>query len=130
MASLWWLLRPGPEVAEAEEGFEFVLPVTLVRAQRGTLQPTAQLSGTVRGARRATLSFETSGLVERLEVNEADTVEQGALLAHLSAGDERYELQAAQAALRLAQRELELMQAGAREEEKRRLLAVVEAAQA
>jgi len=131
LASLWWLQRPpAPLAAEADGGFSFVLPVTLTRVERATLEPAASLSGSVRAARRATLAFETSGLVESLEVNEADTVEAGARLAHLSAGDERQELRAARAALALAQRELELLQAGAREEEKRRLLAVLEAAQA
>ena len=126
LASLWWLQRPpAPLAAEADGGFSFVLPVTLTRVERATLEPAASLSGSVRAARRATLAFETSGLVESLEVNEADTVEAGARLAHLSAGDERQELRAARAALALAQRELELLQAGAREEEKRRLLAVL-----
>ena len=131
LASLWWLQRrPGPQAAETVGGFSFVLPVTLTRVERSTLVPSASLSGSVRAARRATLAFETSGLVESLQVREADTVEAGAQLAQLSAGDERQELSAARAALALAQRELELLQAGPREEEKRRLLAVLEAAQA
>ncbi len=130
LVSFWWLQRPAPLAAEADSAFRFVLPVTLTHVERGTMQPSAALSGSVRGARRAVLAFETAGLVERLEVNEAQSVEGGTLLAQLSSGDERYELRAAQAALKLAGRELELLEAGAREEEKRRMLAVLDAARA
>lgn len=130
LTSIWWLQRPDPMAAEADSGFRFVLPVTLTHVERDTLQPVAELTGNVRAARRAVLSFETEGLVESLKVDEADRVEKGAVLATLSAGDERHGLAAAQAALRLAERELELLQAGEREEEKQRLKAVLEAAQA
>ena len=126
----WWVLQPATAAAEDEGGFQFVLPVTLTQVERGSLMPTAELSGTVRAARRARLSFEAEGTVVGIEVAEADSVEHGELLARLSSGDERYVLSLVNAALQLAQRELELLQAGEREEEKRRLFAVLEAARA
>ena len=126
----WWLSQPA--VLEAEEGGRppFMLPVTLTTLERGDIQPRAPLSGTVRARRRARLGFDTEGLLERIEKQEADRVEAGALLARLGSADEELELASAEAALTLAERELELLQAGEREEEKRRLLAVLEAARA
>jgi RND family efflux transporter MFP subunit len=127
--SVWWLVRPAAESAAAPPP-PFVLPVTLCRVERGELRPRAELTGTVRAARRAELAFEIDGTVRALEAEEAEAVEQGALLARLENADEELALAAAEAALALAQREQELLVAGEREEEKRRLAAVVEAARA
>ena len=129
-AAIWWLVQPDPAEAEEAGGPGFVLPVTLARVETGELQPRAMLSGTVRSARRASLGFDADGIVSALEVDEADEVQAGALLARLADGDERLELAAAEAALVLAEREHELLLAGEREEEKRRLAAVLEAARA
>jgi len=128
--SIWWLARPAEGAAAAEARPPFVLPVTLTEVVRGDLRPRALLNGTVRAARRASLAFEAAGTVRALFAEEAGAVEQGARLAELENRDEQLEMAESQAALSLSERELELLQAGEREEEKRRLLAVLEATRA
>ena len=124
----WWLTRPEGTAEPAGAARELVVPVRLVTLERGDLEPHALLSGTVRAARRSRLGFDTSGLLEDLAVEEADLVATGDVLAGLSNGDEEHELASAQASFALAEREIELLQAGTRDEEKRRLLAVLQAA--
>ena len=125
-----WLGRSETVEAEEDSGFTFFVPVTLTAIERGDLDPVAQLSGTVRAARRARLGFDTRGLIQSLDVREADAVSAGQVLARLHRGDEEHELAAAQASLRLAERQYELLLAGERGEEKRRLAAVLEAVSA
>ena len=115
---------------EAESGFQYVVPVVLSEVQRGDLQPLAELSAEVRAARRAGLSFSGNGRLGSMLVKEAETVQQGMLLAQLVAGDEEHELKSAMAALKSVELEEKLILAGEREEEKQRLLAVLEATRA
>ena len=128
LAGTW--LGQAEESAAAEARPGFVLPVTLTTVERGDLHPRVPLSGTVRAARRARLGFDASGLITGIEVGEADRVAAGQVLAHLDRGDEENELAAAEAALALAEREHELLLAGERDEDKRRLEAELEAATA
>jgi HlyD family secretion protein len=126
----WWLMQPEEPAAEETGGHGFVLPVTVATLERGDLQPRALLSGTVRAARRSSLGFDAQGLLSSLVVVEGERVKAGGVLAELNHGDEDLELEAANAALNLVQKELALLQAGEREEEKRRLKAVLEATEA
>lgn len=125
----WFLGRPTEEAAAAPRP-AFVLPVTLATVERGELRPLATLTGTVRAANRARLAFEVDGTLRALLAAEAEHVEAGAVLARLDRIDEELELAAAEAALSLAQREQDLLLAGERDEEKRRLSAVLESARA
>lgn len=119
-----------PAAPEDAGGFQFVVPAVLCKVERGTLQPSAELSAEVRSANRAGLSFSGSGRLDRVLVKEADRVQAGTLLAQLVAGDEEHELRRAKAALNSAKLEEKLMLAGEREEEKQRLLAVLDATRA
>jgi RND family efflux transporter MFP subunit len=130
VAAGWWLWRPASGGAAGESRPPFVLPVTLTRVERGDLRPRALLSGTVRSENRARLAFEVDGIVRELLAAEAEAVPAGSLLARLENRDEELALASAEAALALAERELERLAAGEREEEKRRLAAVVEASRA
>lgn len=125
----WFLARPDEEPPPAPRP-PFLLPVTLATVEQGELRPRAQLTATVRAARRARLAFELDGTVRELLAEEAQRVEGGAVLARLDRVDEELELVAAEAALELALREEALLQAGERDEEKRRLAAVLESARA
>ncbi len=127
--AFWFLKRPEEPAAIAPRP-PFLLPVTLAVLERGELRPRASLSGNVRAARRASLAFEVSGTVREVLAEEAQAVEPGALLARLDQADEELELAAAQAALVLSQRGQALQQAGERDEEKRRLAAVLDSARA
>jgi HlyD family secretion protein len=78
----------------------------------------------------ATLGFEIEGRVIEIAADEGDAVPAGAVLARLDAGDQTARLANAKASAELAQTELELLLAGSRDEEVRRLrarLAVAEA---
>jgi len=119
-----------PAAAEDEGGFQFVVPALLCKVERGTLQPRAELSAEVRSANRAGLSFSGSGRLGQVLVKEAESVQAGMLLAQLVSGDEEHELTRSKAALNSAKLEEKLILAGEREEEKQRLLAVLEATRA
>jgi len=127
--AVWWLMRPAAVEAVAPRP-PFVLPVTTVLLEAGTLRPEVALTGTVRAARRAELAFEVDGTVRELMAEEAGAVSEGSVLARLDARDAELELASARAALELARRELDLSIAGERPEEVRRLAAVLAAAQA
>jgi len=127
--AVWYLVTPGAEAA-APPRPPFLLPVTLAQLEEGELRPRAQLTGTVRAARRANLAFEVSGTVRELLAEEAQAVAEGARLARLDRVDEELALATAQAALSLSLREHELLLAGERPEEKRRLEAVLDSAKA
>lgn len=122
-----WLRAREPEAAAAAGGPPRMLPVTLGDVDRTTVAPTVRLTGRVRAAERAEIGFVVAGRVASLAVREADDVEPGAEIARLVDGDEQVALQRATAALELAQRELQLLEAGSRSETVRRLEAEVEA---
>jgi RND family efflux transporter MFP subunit len=125
----WFVGRPAGEAPSAPRP-PFLLPVTLVQVEFGELRPRASLTGTVRARNRARLAFEVDGTIRTLLAQEAERVEVGTVLARIDRADEELELASAEAALALAQREQDLLVAGEREEEKRRLQAVLESAKA
>lgn len=125
--AVWYVVTPDGEAA-APPRPPFVLPVTLCKVESGELRPRARLTGTVRAARRANLAFEVSGTVRELLVEEAQAVARGELLARLDRVDEELALASAEASLALSKREQELLAAGERPEEKRRLAAVLDSA--
>ena len=76
------LLRPDP------------VPVTVVPAARGPVEETVAGSraGTVKSRRRATLSPEVGGRVERLAVRKGERVKKGDVLVRIAAEDVRAQL--------------------------------------
>lgn len=127
--AVWYLVTPAEQAAAAPRP-PFLLPATLCRVEGGELRPRALLTGTVRAARRAELAFEVSGTVRELLVEEAGTVAAGQPLARLDRVDEELALDSAEKAMLLARREQDLLVAGERPEEKRRLAAVLDSAKA
>jgi multidrug efflux pump subunit AcrA (membrane-fusion protein) len=118
---LWWF-------ATSERGHEapqgrppYVLPVSLADVERGRLEPAVTLTGTVRSSEHARLGFRIGGQVAALEAAEGARVAAGSVLARLADDDRRATLVRAEAALALAQRQLDLAQAGERDEEVARL---------
>ncbi|MCL4807360.1 MAG: efflux RND transporter periplasmic adaptor subunit [Thermoanaerobaculia bacterium] len=92
------LLRPDP------------VPVTVVAVERGAVEETVTGSraGTVRSRRRATLSPEVGGRVERLFVRKGERVRKGDPLVRIAADDVR-------AHLTLAEKSLAVSEAAERE---------------
>ncbi|HVS17880.1 MAG TPA: hypothetical protein VMT18_04710, partial [Planctomycetota bacterium] len=117
----------GPEGGSAAPGRPpYVLPVTLAEVERGTLAPRATLTGSVRSQERARMGFRLPGRVAELAALAGDRVDAGALLARLEDDDLRVALARARATLALAERQLGLIEAGERQEERLRLAAVLE----
>ena len=87
------LLRPDP------------VPVTVVAVAKGTVEETVTGSraGTVKSRRRATLSPEVGGRVERLAVREGDRVKKGDLLVRIAADDVKAQVALAEKSLAVAQ---------------------------
>ena len=87
------LLRPDP------------VPVTAVAVAKGTVEETVAGSraGTVKSRRRATLSPEVGGRVERLAVREGDRVKKGDLLVRIAAEDVKAQVALAEKSLVVAE---------------------------
>ncbi|MEO0652856.1 MAG: biotin/lipoyl-binding protein, partial [Planctomycetota bacterium] len=128
-AFLWLRREPAPEPAGPGRP-PFVLPVTLGEVERGTLRPRVELVGDVQAARRARLAFETGGWIRSVAVEDGATVEAGDELARLDGAELRVRVEEARAALLLARRELEKLEAGERSEVIGRLRADVKTAEA
>jgi len=86
------LLRPDP------------VPVTVVAAARGPVEETVAGSraGTVKSRRRATLSPEVGGRLERLAVRKGERVRKGDVLVRIAAEDVRAQLVLAEKSLVVA----------------------------
>ncbi|MCY3000260.1 MAG: HlyD family efflux transporter periplasmic adaptor subunit [Planctomycetota bacterium] len=117
-----WLLfgREKPAAPPAQRP-GFVLPVTLGSVRTGDLAPHAELTGSVVATTRSNIGFEVAARVATIDVEEGQLVEQGALLATVDARDAAAALARAKATVELAQRQLELVLSGERDETKRRL---------
>lgn len=81
------------------------VPVTVVAVAKGAVEETVAGSraGTVRSRRRATLSPEVGGRVERLAVREGDRVKKGDLLVRIAADDVKAQVALAEKSLAVAQ---------------------------
>lgn len=129
-AAVLWLALGGRGAPPAGGRRPFVLPVTLAAVESGSVQPMVALTGTVRSRVRAELAFEAPGVLTELAVDAADQVAPGQLIARLDPRAADLQVEVARAAVTQAERELELLEAGARAEERRRLEAELEVARA
>ncbi len=127
---VWWLRVREPQAAPDAARPPFVLPVTVAEVRRGTVEPKVLLTGNVRSVERASIGFEVGGLLVEVLVDEGAVVARGDALARLDDRDAKAARDRADASRLLAQRELERLLAGEREEVKRRLAAEVEAERA
>ncbi len=127
-AVLW--LRRDPAPAPPEPGRPpFVLPVTLAEVEVGRFQPRVDLTGSVKSPARAQLSFEQAGALVEIAFREAESFQRGDELARLDDADQQLAVRRAEDDAALAQRELEKLEAGTREETLARQLAELEDAQ-
>lgn len=88
-----------------------------VTVARGALTQVVNATGNVAPAQRATLSFEISGRVLEVLVDEGDVVQKGQPLARLDATDLELTLRSAEASLRAAQARYEQTKAGPSKED-------------
>lgn len=88
-----------------------------VSVARGALTQVVNATGNVAPARRATLSFELSGRVAEVLVEEGDAVQKGQPLVRLDSADLELALRSAEASLRAAQARYDQVKAGPSPEE-------------
>jgi HlyD family secretion protein len=96
-AAAYW--QPWKPAASAE--------VATVPVVRGDIEVTVESSGTVRPAQSVELFFQTSGKIEKVEVEQNQKVKSGQVLARLDDRDLRLQVQQAEADLKTAQSNLE-----------------------
>lgn len=88
-------------------GGGYTFPVTFTTVARGDVSETVALAGDVATMRRATLAFERGGRIDVVQGEAGDVVEEGQKMARLDSDVLTAELQAAHAALRAANAEVE-----------------------
>ena len=128
--AFWWLRRPPAPPEPPPPRPPMTLPVKTALVERGTLTPEIPISGRVRAPERVRLGFDASGPLADVPVVEGQRVAAGELLAAIDPTDRELGVIEARAGLALAQRELELLEAGEREEVIAQLKADVAVAEA
>jgi HlyD family secretion protein len=98
-AGAFWLIRQ-PETAEADT----TAPTAIVVL--GSIEETVSATGSVSTERQATLTFETSGSIAQVLVEEGQQVEAGQVLAWLDTASLDWQVARAEAALETAQARL------------------------
>ncbi len=83
------------------------------KVEKGTLNRTVSVTGSVMSDIVTDLRFEINGKLEKINFQEGDRVRAGEIIAELSANDEKIQLEEAKAALEAAQANLALKKAGA-----------------
>jgi HlyD family secretion protein len=102
----------------------------VVSVERGSIMSSITAVGTVRAGAEVLLSFETSGRVNTIAVQEGERVEEGQVLAQLDAADLALQIRSAEAVLASASAQLDALREGPRPEEIRAAEGQVAAAQA
>jgi RND family efflux transporter MFP subunit len=123
MASVWLLRGEDAPQAQGAARPPFFLSVSLGSVEVGELAPHSRIAGEVRAQQHAKLSFERSGSLLKLHLEEGMPVEAGTCLAELDPREAQLDVDSAKAQLQLAQSELAKALAGVREEERARLKA-------
>jgi HlyD family secretion protein len=108
----------------------YQLPVTLGEVIAARIVPRVRLTGSVLPGQYSLVGFEVAGRLARITFEEGDAVKAGQVLATLDDSDQLARLERARAGAALAQKELERLLAGSREETVRRLQASLDAAKA
>lgn len=96
----WFLLRPQPPA-----------PPQTTAAVTGDIQDTVLATGVLEAASLVSVGAQTSGVIDKLAVKVGDAVKQGDLIAQIDSLDQQNALNTAQAALAVAQAQLQGQQA-------------------
>jgi len=117
--------RFGGKQNGSTNGPEAGVPVVVAAAEQGTMAQRVTVTGTIRAGRQADIGAQISARVLEVKVREGDSVSAGQVLVTLDAAQaksqvrqERAGAAAAAARLAAAKRRLEILEEGARQEEK------------
>jgi|GEM_PF-1709331 len=126
----WWVFAHESAAPVAPPRPPFVVPCTLSTVERGTLELSVTLTGSVRSLQRARVGFDVAGRLAEIHVREGDRVERGIELARLDPRERDTRHAVVVAARDRAKKELTLLEAGTRTEELERLRAQAAASEA
>jgi HlyD family secretion protein len=117
--------RPGGGKGEVSDSGEQGIPVVVAEAEHGSMAQRVTVTGTIRAAQEAGVSAQISAQVLEVTVREGDPVVEGQVLVRLDAAQAtswarqaEAGAKAAEARLAAARRRLEVLEEGAREEER------------
>jgi len=106
-------------------GPEAGVPVVVTTAEQGTMAQTVTVTGTIRAGREADIGAQIAARVLEVKVREGDSVSAGQVLVTLDAAQVQSQVrqaragaEAAAARLAAAKQRLDVLEAGARQEEK------------
>jgi len=125
VATLGGCMRSGKKAQNGAQEEQKGIPVEVAPAEQGTMTETVTVTGTIKAARETGVSAQTSGRVLEVRVREGDPVKPGEALIRLDGAEARSQekqaeagAQGARARLEAAQRRLEVLEKGARPEER------------
>ncbi|HUU54173.1 MAG TPA: efflux RND transporter periplasmic adaptor subunit, partial [Armatimonadota bacterium] len=117
--------RFGGKRNDSAKGPEAGVPVVVALAERGTMAQTLTVTGTIKAGQQADVGVQISARVLEVKVREGDTVQAGQVLVTLDEAQVKSRVrqaragaEAAAARLAAAKRRLEVLEEGARPEEK------------
>lgn len=115
----WWLLIILAVVIFAVYKLKTPTPTTYVTAvvESGSIKQTVEVTGQVESADDIDLNFKSSGIIQEILVSVGDEVVAGQRMASLRAGDVSAQVIDAQAAVDIAQSNLDKLLAGASNED-------------
>jgi len=125
VATLGGCMRFGRKAQNGAQEEQKGIPVEVAPAEQGTMTETVTVTGTIKAARETGVSAQTSGRVLEVRVREGDSVTAGAVLIKLDEAEARSQVRQAEAGVQgararreAAQRRLEVLEKGARPEER------------
>ncbi len=121
-----------PDKANPEAGKEkrLEIPVTVQEVKLGSFTTYIHITATLKGKKSVWVLSDTSGVIERMEATEGDSVMAGGLIAQVEDEEPRYALQEAEAAYALAKANYEKLKRLSRPQEVEVQRATVESTEA
>ena len=124
------LTTPQADATELIEDERRGVSVEVARVKMGPIETVIGYSGSVRPNAEVEVIPQASGRIEKMNVDVGDSVEKGDILAVIESDTLKAQVQQAQAALKVAEIQIEQMQEGGRREQIAAAQAAVDAAQA
>jgi RND family efflux transporter MFP subunit len=117
--------RSGKGKPNGTKAEEKGIPVEVAAAAQGTMAESVTVTGTIKAARESSITAQISGRVLEVRVREGDSVKTGEVLIRLDPSEPASQarqaeagVEGAQARLEATQRRLEIVEEGARQEER------------
>lgn len=126
----WRVLGSSRRQAPPPPRAQDAVPVEVVPVGTRTLVATVSAGGSVEAINEVTVTTKLTGRIAAVPVKEGDTVRAGQILVQLESGEFAAQVQQAEANLRAAQARLQMLESGARPQERAQVDAAVAQAKA